>query len=148
MYDNHNPTNGQFSSSRGNLVRVTKTNPCPHCGKPDWCYLIGELSVCKRDQPPATGWEATSETDKGGSVYYNRPQEKKTIRPADTRHWEYPARDGSRLVRVARVDDGKGGKKIWQEHWDGSKWQKGLGNVDRASIPIYRYKEIQVVLNK
>lgn len=75
MYDNHNPHDGQFSSTR-NLIRATKSNPCPHCGKPDWCYLIGELSVCNRDQPPATGWETTSKTDKEGHVFYARPQEK------------------------------------------------------------------------
>jgi Protein of unknown function (DUF3987) len=134
------PTNSNFASA---FSRVSKDNPCPHCGKPDWCYFIGELSVCNRDQPPAIGWEATSKTDKEGKLYYAPVQEKKAVRPAQTRYWEYPDRNGSPLVRVARIDDGKGGKKIWQEHWDGSKWQKGMGKVARASIPIYRYEQIQ-----
>jgi Protein of unknown function (DUF3987) len=142
MYDNSTPIGGQVSSARGNLVKVSKSNPCPHCGKPDWCYSIGELSVCNRDQPPATGWEATSKTDKEGKIFYARPQEKKPVRSAQTRYWQYPDRNGDPLVRVARVDDGKGGKKIWQEHWDGSNWQKGLGDVARASIPIYCYADI------
>jgi hypothetical protein len=106
MYDNHNPTNGQFSSAH-KLIRVTKDNPCLHCGRPDWCYLIGDLSVCNRDQLPATGWEATSKADQDGHFFYAPVQEKKAIRPAGTRYWEYPDRDGSPLVRVRRIDNGK-----------------------------------------
>jgi len=146
MYDNSTPSDGQFSSAHGNLVKVSKTNPCPHCGKPDWCYSIGELSVCNRDQPPATGWEATSKTDKDGKIYYARPQEKKPVRPAQTRYWEYPNRDGSPLVRVKRIDYGDGSKKdIKQQHWDKNKkdWVTGYGSVLRDSIPIYRYAEVR-----
>ena len=143
MYDNSTPANGSFSSNLRNLVRVSKTNPCPHCGKSDWCYAIGELSVCSRDNEPATGWEATSKADKEGHVFYARPQEKKPTHAKQTRYWEYPDRDGNKLIRVCRTDDGAGKKKIWQEHWNGSHWQKGIGDVARASIPIYRYAEIQ-----
>ena len=143
MYNDSTSIGGQVSSNHRNLVKVSKANPCPHCGKPDWCYAIGELSVCSRDNQPATGWEATSKTDKEGHTFYARPQEKKPARPKQTRYFDYPARDGSPLVRAVRVDDGEGKKKIWQEHWDGSKWQKGLGDVARASIPVYKYQEIQ-----
>ena len=146
MYDNSTPIDGQVSSTRGNLTRVTKSNPCPHCGKPDWCYFIGELSVCNRDQPPATGWEVTSKTDKDGKIYYARPQEKKPVRPAQTRYWEYPDRDGERFIRVKRIDFGDGRKKdIKQEHWDKNKkgWVTGYGSITRDSIPIYRYTEVR-----
>jgi CRISPR-associated protein Cmr3 len=146
MYNNDTPIDGQVSSTRGNLVKVSKSNPCPHCGKPDWCYFIGELSVCNRDQPPATGWEVTSKTDKDGKIYYARPQEKKPVRPAQTRYWEYPARDGSPLVRVRRIDFGDGRKKdIKQQHWDNNKkaWVAGYGSATRDSIPIYRYAEVR-----
>ncbi|MBE9097170.1 DUF3987 domain-containing protein [Tychonema sp. LEGE 07203] len=151
MYNNLTPIGGQISSNRGNLVRASKENQCPHCGKPDWCYFIGELSVCNRDQPPATGWEATSKADKDGKIYYARPQEKKTPRPAQTRHWEYPDRDGSPLVRVRRIDFGDGRKKdIKQQHWDKDKndWVMGLGKVERASIPVYRYADVQKAIAK
>jgi putative DNA primase/helicase len=127
-------------------LQVSRENPCPHCGKPDWCYSIGELSVCNRDQPPATGWEATSKTDKDGHFYYAPVQKKKAIRPAQTRYWEYPDRNGSPLVRVRRIDNGKNHKKdIKQQHWDKDKndWVMGLGDVQRASIPIYRYADVQ-----
>jgi CRISPR-associated protein Cmr3 len=162
MYNDSTPIDGQVSSTRGNLVEVTETNPCPHCGKPDWCYFIGELSVCNRPQyPPAAGWEATSKTDKDGKIYYAPIREKKAIRPRQTRYWEYPARDGSPLVRVVRFDDGKGGgggdkkKPAWhQERWNISKiknkngWVTGIEGIDRADIPIYRYAEIQKAIKR
>ena len=140
MYSNNT------SNPASKPLQVSKENPCPHCGKPDWCYSIGELSVCNRDQPPATGWEATSKTDKDGHFYYAPVQKKKAIRPAQTRYWEYPDRNGSPLVRVRRIDNGKNHKKdIKQQHWDKDKndWVMGLGDVQRASIPIYRYGDVQ-----
>jgi hypothetical protein len=156
MYNDSTPNDGQTSSSRGNLVPVTQSNPCPHCGKPDWCYSIGELTACKRPQyPPAAGWEVTSKTDKDGTPFYAPIREKKAIRPRQTRYWEYPARDGSPLVRVVRFDDGKGGKSgkgdaDWhQEHWGKCKptrqigWVVGTKDVPREDIPIYRYAEVR-----
>ncbi|MBD0340782.1 MAG: hypothetical protein ICV61_07780, partial [Microcoleus sp. Co-bin12] len=156
MYDNSTPNDGQTSSTRGNLVEVTKANPCLHCGKPDWCYSIGELTACKRPQyPPAAGWEVTSKTDKEGTAFYAPIREKKAIRPRQTRYWEYPARDGSPLVRVVRFDDGKGGKSgkgdaDWhQERWGKCKptrqlgWVVGTKDVPREDIPIYRYAEVR-----
>jgi len=130
------------------LVTVSKENPCPHCGKPDWCYSIGELSVCNRENPPADGWIATTKTDSEGKLYYAPIQEQKAVRPAQARYWEYPARDGSRLVRVKRIDDGSGTKKITQQHWDGKKWVSGLGSVDKSCIPVYRYTDIQKAMTK
>ncbi|WP_083798416.1 hypothetical protein [Lyngbya sp. PCC 8106] len=52
------------------LKHATKDNPCPHCGKPDWCYSLGELTVCKRGFDPATGWIKTSRADKDGDHFY------------------------------------------------------------------------------
>jgi putative DNA primase/helicase len=140
MYSNNT------SNPASKPLEVSKENPCPHCGKPDWCYSIGELSVCNRDQPPVTGWEATRKADKDGHFYYAPVQKKKGIRPAQTRYWEYPDRNGSPLVRVRRIDNGKNHKKdIKQQHWDKDKndWVMGLGDVQRASIPIYRYADVQ-----
>jgi hypothetical protein len=136
------------SASNSNLVPVSKENPCPHCGKPDYCYGVGELSVCNRENPPAEGWTATTKTDGNGKPYYAPIQEQKTVRPAQTRYWEYRARDGSRLVRVKRIDDGSGTKKITQQHWDGKKWVSGLGSVDKSRIPVYRYADIQKAMAK
>jgi CRISPR-associated protein Cmr3 len=162
MYNDSTPIDGQTSSTRKNLVPVTESNPCPHCGKPDWCYSIGELTACKRPQyPPAAGWEVTSKTDKEGTHFYAPIREKKAIRPRQTRYWEYPARDGSPLVRVVRFDDGKGGgggnskKPAWhQERWNISKiknkngWVSGTEGIAREDIPIYRYAEIQKAIER
>ncbi|MEG3959013.1 hypothetical protein [Microcoleus sp. herbarium2] len=78
MYNNDTLSNGQVSSGSGNLVEVPETNPCTHCGKPDWCYYSGELSVCNGDHRPTTGWKTTSKAHKDGKTYYADPQEKKT----------------------------------------------------------------------
>src|SRR4028118_1088064 len=151
---NNNSANGQ-NTSRG-LLGVSKTSPCLHCGKPDWCYSIGELTACKRPQyPPAAGWEITSKTDKDGTPFYAPIREKKAIRPRQTRYWEYPARDGLPLVRVVRFDDGEGGKAKWhQERWNICKiknkngWVPGIEGIGREDIPIYRYAEIQKAIER
>jgi CRISPR-associated protein Cmr3 len=139
MYNHYNET------SEKSLVRVSKNNPCPHCGKHDWCYSIGELSVCKRNYDPAPGWEKTSKCDSEGSFFYAPIKEAwvKPLRPAKTTHYNYPDRLGNPLVRVVRKDTGSGEKTIFQEHYNGKQWVKGLGEVKRETIPIYRYKEVK-----
>lgn len=132
-----------FSSNSG-LIDASKANPCCHCGKPDWCYSVGDLSVCKRQSPPASGWEATTKADAEGTPYYAPIQEKKSVRPAKTSYFFYPARDGSPFVRVKRIDYGDGRKKNFkQERWENGKWVPGLGEITHADIPIYCYAEIQ-----
>lgn len=128
------------------LRPVTKDTPCPHCNKPDWCYFVGELSVCNRQQPPGQGWEATSKADKDGKLFYAPMHEKKPIREANTREWEYKARDGSRLVKVRRIDYGDDRKKKFTQYqWNKAKgkWVAGLDGVERSNIPIYGYSDIQ-----
>jgi hypothetical protein len=112
-------------------------------------------SLQRPQYPPAAGWEVTSKTDKDGTPFYAPIREKKAIRPRQTRYWEYPARDGSPLVRVVRFDDGKGGKSgkgdaDWhQERWGKCKptrqigWVVGTKDVPREDIPIYRYAEVR-----
>ncbi|WP_158524815.1 DUF3987 domain-containing protein [Microcystis aeruginosa] len=141
MYSKYSETNGK------SLVTVTKDNPCPHCGKPDWCYSIGDLSVCKRNHEPAPGWYKTDGADSEGHSYYAPIKEKETWakppRPAKTTHYYYPDRDGNPLIRVVRKDDGNGKKDFYQQHWDGKQWVKGLGEIKRENIPIYRYKGVK-----
>jgi hypothetical protein len=139
MYSHYSETSGK------SLVRSSKNNPCPHCGKTDWCYSIGDLSVCKRDHEPAPGWEKTTKCDSEGSFFYAPIKEPwaKPPRPAKTTHYLYPDRLGNPLVRVTRKDTGNGEKSIFQEHYSGKQWIKGLGEVKRENIPIYRYTEVR-----
>ena len=99
-------TNASTSAHSGGLRSVSKSEPCPHCGKPDWCYFLGDnLSACKRSAPPAFGWVATGIADKEGTPYYVQGDSaaNKTVRPKNSRTWEYPDRTGNRRVRVCRL---------------------------------------------
>jgi hypothetical protein len=155
-----------FDQSTRKLINSSKSNPCPVCGriKDGDCRIShdGKMVLChqnfdhaKTQQPDVWHFDGTSSDNRCGVYVYKEPTTK-SIRPKQTRYWEYPARDGSRLVRVCREDDGEGKKKIWQERWDKDKkrWLPGLGKeedtnkVDRASIPIYRYAEVREAIAK
>ena len=150
-----------FDGSTKKLLNSSKSNPCPVCGrtKDGDCRISrdGKMVLChqnfdhaKTHQPDVWHFDGTSSDNRCGVYVFKEPTTK-SIRPKQTRYWEYPARDGSPLVRVGRIDDGKGKKTMWQERWDkdAKEWVKGLGSegdpnrVNRADIPIYRYAEIQ-----
>jgi len=150
-----------FDQSTRKLLNSSKSNPCPVCGrtKDGDCRISrdGKMVLChqnfdhaKTHQPDVWHFDGTSSDNRCGVYVFKEPTTK-SIRPKQTRYWEYPARDGSPLVRVGRIDDGKGKKTMWQERWDkdAKEWVKGLGSegdpnrVNRADIPIYRYAEIQ-----
>ncbi|NER29761.1 MAG: DUF3987 domain-containing protein [Symploca sp. SIO1C4] len=132
------------------LQEVTSHEPCRHCGKPDGCYRLDKLEVCRRGASPAPGWKATSKKDNDGNVFYAPIESRQTkdVRPKNRRIWEYPSRDGKTFVRVVRLDDGYGKKKIWQERFDGKVWVKNLKGIDRADIPVYRYHEVQQAIKE
>jgi hypothetical protein len=146
------PTGGNSAS---NLLTSSKSNPCPVCGrtKDKDCRISrdAKLVLChqnfnhaKTQQPDLWHFNGESSDGRCGVYVCNEPTTK-SVRPKDTRYWYYPDRNGSPLIRVVRVDDGKGKKKVWQEHWDKNteSWIKGWGEVARASIPIYRYREVR-----
>jgi putative DNA primase/helicase len=72
-------TSQRSTKSKSGITEVSKSEPCPHCGKPDWCYSIGELSVCNRDAEPAQGWETTSKRDRDGHTFYALQQANKSL---------------------------------------------------------------------
>lgn len=122
---------------------ATADAPCPHCGKPDWCYRLGDLTVCNREHEPASGWVKTTKTDKEGKFYCapiaDKPKSKK-----DDRSWEYQDREGKAIARYRRIDyDFPKKPKKWQESWDGKRWVSGFKGINRADIPVYRYQEIR-----
>jgi hypothetical protein len=151
------PTGGSFASD---FSTSSKTNPCPVCGrtKDTDCRISrdGKLVLChqnfdhaKTQQPDLWHFDKPSSDGRCG-VYVFKEKITKSVRPAQTRYWEYPDRNGSRLVRVERVDDGEGNKKVRQQHWDKNikDWVYGWGDVVRASIPIYRRAEVQEAIAK
>lgn len=142
LTDDHNK---DFSAVHQNskLVEATKSNPCIHCGKPDWCYEIGDLTVCKRSAEPALGWEKTSKTDADKTPYYAPVTPKKEVRPKAKKEFFYVDRQGLPLVKVTRIDDGKENRKFFQSHWDGKSWINGLTDEVKTKVPIYRYPQIK-----
>jgi KaiC/GvpD/RAD55 family RecA-like ATPase len=61
------------SSFQATWFEVNKSNPCPLCQKPDWCYLAenGEAVVCGRteegEQPQ--GWRYVKEAEDGRPIF-------------------------------------------------------------------------------
>jgi len=130
-------------SSRNTVQEVTKDQPCPHCGKPDWCYRLGDLSVCKRGVEPADGWFKTTKTDKEGSFYYAPIQIYKQTRPKSKKEFFYSDRDNRPLVKVLRIDDGQGNRNFYRFHWNGKQWVKGVPPEIAQRIPIYKYQQVR-----
>jgi hypothetical protein len=82
------------------LKTVTKDEPCRHCGKPDWCYRLDDLEVCKRGMI-ADGWQATTASDTEGSLYLRIA---KADRPwGQTFKHEYKYFDSDRTATVTRT---------------------------------------------
>lgn len=133
--------NNRSDSQR--IVEVTKEAPCLHCGKPDWCYAIGELTACKRGVEPAPGWQKTSKSDKDGTPFYGAIAPQKTTRPKAKKEFFYHGRDGENLIKVTRVDDGEGNRKFYQSHWNGDRWLKGVPGDIQKSVPIYRFQQVR-----
>jgi len=90
MYDNNNPINGQFSSTRGNLAPSSKSNPCPVCGrtKDGDCRIShdGKMVLChqnfehsKTQQPDL--WHFNGPTSDGRCGIYVFKEESESIQP-------------------------------------------------------------------
>jgi putative DNA primase/helicase len=90
MYDNSNPIDGQFSSTRGNLAPSSKLNPCPVCGrtKDGDCRIShdGKMVLChqnfdhaKTQQPDL--WHFNGSTSDGRCGIYVFKEESENIQP-------------------------------------------------------------------
>ncbi|NET10500.1 MAG: hypothetical protein F6K16_38540, partial [Symploca sp. SIO2B6] len=137
------------------IIPVTAEQPCPHCGKTDWCYSIGELSVCKRKAPPADGWKRTSKTDREGTPFYAPVTQERLAKGTyrdERKTWVYTDRAGKLLVRLVRekysqprLINGKLKKsRSWQEHMTNNDgWQPGRNGIPLTEIPLYNYQRVQ-----
>jgi Protein of unknown function (DUF3987) len=72
----------------------------------------------------------------------------KTVRPKSQQEYFYPDLDGNPLIKVVRIDDGRGGKNFYQSHWNGHQWVKGTPTEIRANIHIYRYQQIKQAIEQ
>ena len=65
-----------MGAERHHFKKVTRSNPCPICGKPDWCGWMqideGELLVCQRD----TEWTDQIGMDGEFYIFVSRPEGK------------------------------------------------------------------------
>jgi len=116
MYDNNNPIDGQFSSTRGNLANSSQSNPCPVCGrtKDGDCRIShdGKMVLChqnfehsKTQQPDL--WHFNGSTSDGRCGIYIFKEESDSIQPTAkklrTRKKEYPPAPiplGAKLLRL------------------------------------------------
>lgn len=132
-----------------NRVKIDKNNPCPHCGKPDWCYMYTAedgnlLSVCNRDAEPAPGWEKSSKVDSQGKpIYYLKKEVKfSAYKEEKTQYFLYPPLANGVRVRVYRKDyqeDSIWKKDIKQQHSTdkGKTWKWNLDGIEYKNIPLY-----------
>jgi len=130
-------------------TEVNSKNPCPHCGKPDWCYsLPNGATVCNRGNI-AHGWIDSGKKDKqNAAILYPENWQGKAPEPKviKKREWVYASRIEPHpdLVKVVRQDLDNGKKKIFQLFWNGSEWVKSRPkSLERSEIPVYRYLSIQ-----
>ncbi|OUL36570.1 hypothetical protein BV372_06860 [Nostoc sp. T09] len=74
-------------------AEVTKQNPCPLCGKPDWCSVSAnsEAVLCRRTDSSPSGWKQIKTSKDDYPIYalinsssdyvQNRPQRGRVTRP-------------------------------------------------------------------
>jgi predicted P-loop ATPase len=136
--------------SQKQQIQSTKRGiSCPHCGKEDWCYSLGKLTVCKRNNDPAEGWYKTQKQDKEGSFYYAPKQEKK-IREKCIAEYFYEDIDLYKAIKVTRYDYGNGKKKSFSQssRTEKGNWKKGFEETYRNNLLLYRYSEVKFAIEQ
>lgn len=143
-----------------NRVKIDKNNPCPHCGKPDWCYMYRAedgnlLSVCKRGYDPAPGWEKSSRVDSEGTpIYYLKKEVKfSAYKKEQIQYFLYPPLANGVRVRVYRKDYQENGiwkKDIKQQHSidNGGNWKWNLDGIDYKDIPLYHKDRLEKAIKE
>lgn len=142
-----------MNSSEPKFLRSSKSNPCPVCDrtKDGDCSISsnGELVLCHNNFDHAKTckpdlWHYAGETSdrRCGKYLLKKDRTEKVPRTEQTRYFYYPARDGSPLVRVRRIDT-QTKKDFSQQRLKADKFVPGLAGIDRANIPIYRYQDVQ-----
>lgn len=147
--------------------RVNASNPCPVCGKADWCLADGsEWAICTRNESPYrwkdVGW--FHDLTKSGGQSAIRPVEasptgmagRKKFRPASAGLWQgklvatYLYRDerGHPLYRKQRFVDPEGKKFTPFQKFIGGppdqcvSWQGGQGCMEGVRRVLYRLDQL------
>ena len=107
---------------------------CPVCG------TSGSLKINKRSSAYGL-YKCDCSTKAVAKALTKQPE--KAPRPKATKEWVYVSRDGEPLIKVTRRDDGHGGRRFFQNHWDGQGWKNGYGAIKRGQIPIYKYGAVR-----
>ncbi len=143
-----------------NRVKIDQNNPCPHCGKPDWCYMYTSedgnlLSVCNRDHEPAPGWEKSSKLDSQGKpIYYFKKEVKFSgYKKEKIQYFLYPPLASGVRIRVYRKDYQENGiwkKDIKQQHStdNGENWKWGIDDIEYKDIPLYRQDRLEKAIKE
>ena len=138
----------------------SKNSPCPVCArtKDADCGWTADLqtvlchtrantsSAIAQPADQSGGYTFTGKIETKGfcdrAIYCLKDDWVKPVRQVSSKptYYDYPSSVGSPLARVVRLDGAKG-KKIWQEHWDGTGWQKGLPDELKAQIHLYRIND-------
>lgn len=121
----------------GDFREVTRSNPCPVCGKPDWCARTLEGYVkCERCTTAPPGWKLVSARD-GGGVF--GPEDDADRRPLPARREKKPAATYATCRdAIAAVSRRRGAEpvRVWAYHDAGGdptgavgRWDTGDGKV-------------------
>lgn len=68
---NHDTNN--YTTNESGWHEASKTEPCPLCGKPDWCFISPDRNaiLCRRISNTPDGWKYIKESSDGtGAIYY------------------------------------------------------------------------------
>ena len=149
------------SANAPRYIRSSIKSPCPVCGrtKDQDCSLHpdGNIAHCKtyvdgigHDE---SKWHYNGVNELGFQGKFilkteSEPKFVKSLRPKNRKEHYYPDRDSRSLVKVTRIDDGKGNKSFPQSHWDGGKWITGNPDHIKQLVPIYRYSEVQQAIER
>lgn len=119
------------------VVKETETEyhcECPLCGD-------GGFKIDKKTGKYSSFKCNCNNTPEGKKAIIEKISPKKSVRPKQVQEWVHKDWDdpSSPQVKVVRLDDGRGKKRVWQEHWDEEqkKWVSGLKGVNRKDVAPY-----------
>jgi hypothetical protein len=137
------------------MIRSSIESPCPVCDRSkdkDCSWYPDKTTVMCKTYSDGAGHDESkwhyNGINKLGFQGTFRLKTAKSVRPKSRKDYYYPDRDGETLVKVTRIDDGKGKKDFYQQHWDTRNWVKGNPDKIKPLIPIYRYREVREAIDR